>query len=239
VTDFRYAQFCPLARVAEIFGERWTLLIMRDLFVGPQRFSDLRRRLPGISASVLSQRLHRLETNGLVRRGTLPPPGRADIIELTELGASFEDAMTELIRFGLRFVGPPEAADHIEPSWLGMGLAAVARQTSTPAHRFVVFIPDGDDEVVLWVQGGRRGVVVEALAAGARPASEATVRGDPFDIFAFASGALSVDAARSSEALELEGDLEALAKFHQLFDMSLVGSALQTPLDLLSACTNT
>ena len=94
MTDFRYAQFCPLARVAEIFGERWTLLIMRDLFVGPQRFSDLRRRLPGISASVLSQRLHRLETNGLVRRGTLPPPGRADIIELTELGASFEDAMT-------------------------------------------------------------------------------------------------------------------------------------------------
>jgi len=229
VSDFRYAQFCPLARAAEVVGERWTLLILRELFVGPQRFSDLRRRLPGISASVLSQRLRRLEANGLVCRGSLPPPGRAEIVELTELGAAFGDAMRELTRFGLRFQGQPEPTDHIEPSWLGMGLAAVARRTKTPAHRFVVFIPDGDDEVVLWVQGGRRGVAVEALAAGASPASEATVRGDPFNIFAFASGALSVDAARTSGALELEGDLEALAQFHQLFDLSDVGSALQTP----------
>lgn len=227
MTDFRYAQFCPLARVAEIIGERWTLLIFRELFVGPQRFSDFRRRLPGVSASVLSQRLRRLEADGLVRRASLPPPGRADIVELTELGAGFGDALRELTRFGLRFLGPPEATDHIEPSWLGLGLAAVARRTNTPAHRFVVSIPDGADEVVLWVRGGRRGVAIDALAAGARPASEATVRGAPLNIYAFASGALSVDAAVASEALELEGDLEALAQFHQLFDLSQVGSALE------------
>jgi len=113
--DFHYAQFCPLARVAELVGERWTLLILRDLFVGAQRFSDLRRRLPGISASVLSQRLRALEANGLVQRATLPPPGRAEVIELTALGRDFEPAMRELLRFGLRFLAPPKASDTM--SW--------------------------------------------------------------------------------------------------------------------------
>jgi DNA-binding HxlR family transcriptional regulator len=227
VSKFRYSQFCPLARVAELVGERWTLLILRELFIGPQRFSDLRRRLPGVSASVLSQRLRRLEADGLVRRASLPPPRRADVVELTELGAAFEDSLREMTRFGLRFLGAPKANDHMEPSWLSIGLAAVARETNTPAHRFVVSIPDGEDEVVLLVRGGRRGVAVDVLTAGARPACDATVRGDAFDIYAFASGALSVEAARASEALELAGDLDALAQFHELFDLSMVGSAVQ------------
>jgi len=227
MSEFRYAQFCPLARVAEILGERWTLLILRELFVGPQRFSDLRRRLPGVSASVLSQRIRRLQSHGLVRRAILPPPGRADVVELTELGHQFEGAMRELMRFGLRFLGPPEASDHIEPSWLGFGLSVVARKTNAPSRRFVVCIPDGDDEVVLSVRGGRRGVVVDTLAAGARPTCDAVVRGDPLSLYAFAAGALSVDAARVADALELEGDPEALAQFPELFDLSLVGSALE------------
>ncbi|HSJ96046.1 MAG TPA: helix-turn-helix domain-containing protein, partial [Myxococcota bacterium] len=71
MSEFRYAQFCPLARAAEVLGERWTLLIVRELMVGPQRFSDLRRRLPGVSSSVLAERLDRLERRGIVRRAQL------------------------------------------------------------------------------------------------------------------------------------------------------------------------
>ena len=67
MAEFRYRQFCPLARAAEILGERWTLLILRELSLGPQRFSDLRRRLDSISSSVLTDRLTRLEARGLVR----------------------------------------------------------------------------------------------------------------------------------------------------------------------------
>ncbi len=74
VGSFRYAQFCPLACAAEILGERWTLLILRELFVGPQRFTDLRRRLPGISSSILATRLARLEERGIVARSSLAPP---------------------------------------------------------------------------------------------------------------------------------------------------------------------
>jgi DNA-binding HxlR family transcriptional regulator len=225
---FRYAQFCPLARVAEILGERWTLLILRELFVGPQRFSDLRRRLPGISASVLSQRLRQLEEHGLLRRTTMPPPGRADVVELTESGHQFEDALRELTVFGLRFLGAREAGDHIEPSWFGIGLTAVARRTATPARKYRVHIPDDADEIVLHIRGGRRGVEVDILNATARPACEARLRGDPLSIFAFAGGALSVEDARSSGALQLEGNADALADFPQLFDLSPLGSALRT-----------
>lgn len=228
MSDFRYAQFCPLARVAEILGERWTLLILRELFVGPQRFSDLRRRLPGISASVLTQRLRHLEDNGLVGRAKLPPPGRADVIELTDLGRESGDAVRELARFGLRFLGPRELQDHIEPSWLGMGLDIVARQTPTPPHKFLVCMPDGEGEVVLFVTGGRRGARVESLAAGARPECDGLAQGDPMNLFAFASGALSVNAARKSGALVFEGDRKALAEFHLLFDLSPIGSAFRT-----------
>ena len=68
MAEFRYRQFCPLARAAEILGERWTLLLIRDFLLGPQRFCDLRRRLPDISPSVLTERLNRLEERGLIHR---------------------------------------------------------------------------------------------------------------------------------------------------------------------------
>lgn len=222
----RYPQFCPLARVAEILGERWTLLILRELFVGPQRFSDLRRRLAGISASVLSQRLRHLEAHGLVRRTSLPPPGRADVVELTTLGRAAEDALLELVRFGLRFLGPPQPSDHLEPSWFGIGLKAVASTSPTPARRFVVRIVDAERDVVLLVRGGRRGTHVESLAdEAAAPACDASVRGEVLSLVAFAGGSISPEQARASGALQLEGDEAALADFSQLFDLTHVGSA--------------
>ncbi|MCH8132535.1 MAG: helix-turn-helix transcriptional regulator [Myxococcales bacterium] len=78
VSDFRYAQFCPLARAAEIVGERWTLLILRELLIGPKRFSDLQAPLAGVSSSVLADRLGKLTQRGVVRRRELPPPAAAN-----------------------------------------------------------------------------------------------------------------------------------------------------------------
>ena len=100
----RYAQFCPLACAAEILGERWTLLILRELCIGPQRFSDLRRRLPGISPSVLTERLERLEQREIVARRQLAPPTPASLYELTSLGRELEPALAELARWGTRFL---------------------------------------------------------------------------------------------------------------------------------------
>src|SRR5207249_7630269 len=86
-----YKQFCPLARSLDILGERWTLLIVRNLLVGPQRYTDLLEGLPGIGTNLLSARLKDLETEGIVARRTLPPPAASIVYELTELGWGLED----------------------------------------------------------------------------------------------------------------------------------------------------
>jgi len=214
--EHRYAQFCPTARAAEILGERWTLLIARELLCGAQRFSDLRRRLPGISSSVLSERLGRLEERGLLWRRELPPPAPATLYALTELGETLRPAMLELIRFGARFVGAPQPGDHLEPDWMRLALPAFARADATPARRFAVRIPAPEGELRLHVAGGRRGTRVRD---GDGPA-DATLRCGPLVLLGLLSGGLAPDAALASGGLEAEGDLAALEDFASLFDLA-------------------
>jgi DNA-binding HxlR family transcriptional regulator len=101
-----YEQYCAVARALDLIGERWTLLILRDLVhLGPRRFSDLRDGLPGIGANLLSERLRRLEREGLVSRRKLPPPASNVVVyELTELGAGLERMIIELGRWGGAFM---------------------------------------------------------------------------------------------------------------------------------------
>ena len=82
----RYHQYCPVARVLDVIGERWTLLIVRELLLGPRRFTDLADGLPGIGSSVLTTRLKQLEQTGLVAKRTLPPPAASVVYELTDEG---------------------------------------------------------------------------------------------------------------------------------------------------------
>ena len=96
----RYNQFCALARAAEIVGERWTLLILRELLIAPMRFGDLRARLDDISPPLLTSRLNALVEAGVVRRTALPAPFNAQVYELTEAGRAIEPAVRELIRWG-------------------------------------------------------------------------------------------------------------------------------------------
>src|SRR5256712_7819045 len=112
-----YPQFCALARALELLGERWTLLIVRELLLGPKRFSDLKGRLDGISSSVLSQRLSRLEEDGLVQRSYLQPPAASTVFDLTALGRALEPAMFDLIRWGGRFLYPARPNERREPEW--------------------------------------------------------------------------------------------------------------------------
>jgi DNA-binding HxlR family transcriptional regulator/putative sterol carrier protein len=112
-----YDQYCAVAKALDLIGERWTLLILRDLVhLGPRRFSDLRDGLPGIGANLLTQRLRRLEREELVRRRRLPPPGSGVVYELTELGAALEPTIIELGRWGGRFMGGREQGEVFFPS---------------------------------------------------------------------------------------------------------------------------
>ncbi len=208
----RYEQFCPLARAAEILGERWTLLVVRELFCGPQRFTDLRRRLPGLSSSVLSERLARLEERGLVARRDAPPPAPAVLYELTPLGQTLRPVVLELVRFGLRFLGSKRPGDHLEPSWLRVGLEAVAARRPTPRRAFTIRMRDVSGDVVIHLSGGPRGVRVRE---GEHPA-DVTLRLDPVTLFGVVGGA--VDPA-ASEAIGIEGDPEALRDLPAMFDL--------------------
>src|ERR671931_2934804 len=91
-----YGQYCGLARAVEVVGERWALLIVRDLLVGPKRFTDLRRGLPRIPTNVLAERLRELEDAGVVRRRVLPRPAGSVVYELTDYGSELEDVVMRL-----------------------------------------------------------------------------------------------------------------------------------------------
>ncbi len=120
-----YQQFCGLARALDRLGERWTLLIVRDLLLGPKRYSDLLEDLPGITTNLLAARLREMERLGLVARRKAPPPVRAHVYELTEGGRALEAAIMELARWGGRFMNAPHANDRMNIGW---GLLALKRR---------------------------------------------------------------------------------------------------------------
>ena len=213
--EFRYAQFCPLARAAEVVGERWTLLIVRELLLGPKRFTDLRQALAGVSPSVLAERLVRLEQRDVVGWRRLPPPSAARIYELTETGRALEPVVLALARWGVRFLAAPEPGDQLEPDWVRLGLATFARSGPTPARRFNVTAQVGDREAAFGVAGGPDGThVVEHDSA-----ADASLCGAPLAILSLASGGLDPAQALRSGEVRAEGDLGALADFSELFDM--------------------
>src|SRR5215207_1372937 len=101
-----YDQYCPIARSLDLIGDRWTLLVVRELSLEPQRFTDLRSHLPGIPPNVLSQRLKRLADSGLVATEELPPPAARSVYTLTPRGRETAPILRELIRFGLPELEP-------------------------------------------------------------------------------------------------------------------------------------
>jgi DNA-binding HxlR family transcriptional regulator len=211
----RYPQFCALARAAEILGERWTLLIVRELMLGPKRFSELRERLHGITPAMLSGRLRDMGERGLVRPAARPGPARAAAYELTEIGAGLEPAVFELIRWGGAFLFPKRREDQFEPDWALLGLRAIARRSRSPKRRIQLRIRHQRKQGEMLVTGGARGTTVRAGSDAAE--AMATL---PFDVLLrVLSGALEVDEAIAKGQLEASGSLTALRDLPMLFEL--------------------
>jgi DNA-binding HxlR family transcriptional regulator len=119
VADKVYRQYCGLAKALDLVGERWTLLIIRELSFGPRRFSDLGEGLPGISTAVLTERLHRLEENRLISRRTLPPPAASNVYALTEDGQELGRAIIPLAAWGIRILAANrrKRTEAFRPAW--------------------------------------------------------------------------------------------------------------------------
>jgi DNA-binding HxlR family transcriptional regulator len=109
-----YGDRCGIARALDVVGERWALLVVRELLLGPKRFTDLRAGLPNVGPDMLAQRLRELEAAGIVRRATLPPPAASKVYELTPRGAELEPVVLALGRWGSAAPVPEDAAMGID-----------------------------------------------------------------------------------------------------------------------------
>src|SRR6516165_6503838 len=122
-----YGQACAIARTLDVVGERWSLLLVRELTFGPRRYRDLATGLPGIPSNVLAARLKDLQAAGVITRRTLPAPTDVTVYELTGAGRALQPTLTELLHWGLRYGPELSQDDTAQPGW---GLLAGAGQQS-------------------------------------------------------------------------------------------------------------
>lgn len=123
-----YNQYCAIAHTLDIVGERWAFLVVRNLLLGPKRFSDLMKGLPGISTNILTDRLKMLEEKGVVTTRFLPPPAASTVYQLTERGYALADALSALARWGSFSLGKPQADQLIVPEAIGFMVMGVFRR---------------------------------------------------------------------------------------------------------------
>ena len=127
----QYEQACAIARALDIVGDRWSLLLIRELTLGPRRYRDLATGLPGIPSNVLAAHLKDLQAAGVITRRTLPAPTDVTVYELTEAGRALQPALTELLHWGRRYAPEPSPGAAAQPGWAL--LAAAGRPTALPA----------------------------------------------------------------------------------------------------------
>jgi DNA-binding HxlR family transcriptional regulator len=154
----RYDQYCPVAHALGLVGERWSLLIVRELMHGPKRYTDLAASLPGIGTNILAARLKELESCGILTKHRLDPPAASQVYDLTPYGHELKPVMRTLALWGLRSIGPPTEGDDLAPGWLFSALDTVFAPVA-PSGSFEFRI---GDEVAGLVDGeAQRGSIEE------------------------------------------------------------------------------
>jgi DNA-binding HxlR family transcriptional regulator len=206
-TKRSYGDQCGIARALDLVGERWALLVVRELLLGPKRFTDLRTGLPHLSADVLSQRLRELEEAGVVRRSKLPPPARSRVYELTAWGKELEPVVISLGRWGSR--GPfPDTDMPLGADSLMIALKTLFAPSLADARDSVIEIVLGEDRFRASVADGMLDIV---RGAADRPA--ARIESDPPTLAAAMWHGRPIDAP----GIEIEGDRAAAERFLALF----------------------
>jgi DNA-binding HxlR family transcriptional regulator/putative sterol carrier protein len=210
-----YDQWCAVARSLDIVGERWTMLIVRDLLIGPKRYKDLLAGLPGIGTNLLARRLRELEARGLIQRTDLPAPASATVYGLTEKGAALEPVVSALGRWGFEFLGKPRPSDAMLPAPFFVSLHASFNPTADPAldERYAFLIDDRIFEVD--VAKGRC-----AIREGGVASPDVTFWTDAATLFALRRRELTPKQAIASGKVQVDGDPKALERFVSAFAWS-------------------
>lgn len=210
-----FEQYCPVAHAICLVGERWSLLIVRELMHGPKRYTDLRDGLPGIGTNILAARLRDLEEAGVLRKRKLPPPAASTVYELTEYGAALDETVYALARWGARSLGPPGPEDELYPEW---GLNALKALFSPEAARGLT------ESYVLRINGDVFSASLEDgrlhTSLGALEDAAVSVETDTETFFLLAGGELPASEALERGLAAIEGDPEALERCFQVLSMA-------------------
>jgi DNA-binding HxlR family transcriptional regulator len=207
-----YGDGCAIAHALDLVGERWALLVIRELLLGPKRYTDLRRGLPNASPNVLSQRLDELEQAGVLRRRKLPPPASARVYELTDWGLDLEETVMSLGRWGAR--SPTRPSDAPIRSADSVILALRARFDARAAHglRATYELRLGDDRFRITVADDQL-----TVARGDAERADATIDTDPDTLNAVLWGNQSLADAQRSGTMTIAGDKPAVKRILRLF----------------------
>jgi DNA-binding HxlR family transcriptional regulator len=214
MSERSYQQFCGIAHALDLVGERWALLVVRELLVGPRRFTDLLDGLPGIGTNVLTARLKELERAGVVQRRTLAPPAASKVYELTEYGRQLETPMLALGRWGAMTLGSPQPGHAVRAERLALILRGLfePQRAATIQGRYELRI--GQTSVYLQIADG-------SLDSATEPSGQAdAVVATDFETFiALARRELSVEQAAADGRLRLEGDPRLSHHFFEVFSI--------------------
>jgi len=212
-----YDQYCPVARALELVGERWTLLVARELLLGPRRFTDLMAGLPGISANVLAGRLKDLEQEGMVARRTLPPPAASAVYELTPEAAGLVSVLATMAEWGMTMLGEPRAQDEVRGEWIVLGLAVTAPAPDVAGGTTYELHIDGE---VLHVQV-REGNLQPHHGPADDP--DAVLTMDAMALADLWAGRLEVDDALAAGRVTVDGDEDAARRLLTSFSGLPIG----------------
>ncbi|SRR5690606_13034952 len=208
-TKRSYADGCAAAHALDLIGERWALLIIRELMLGPKRFTDLRAGLGRISANVLTQRLAELETAGIVIRRRLPPPGGGMAYDLSPWGRELEPILLQLVRWGVRSPGFVRGSPlNVDAMVLSMR-ALFAPEAAAGRDARVLLVLDGQPFSAR-VASGRLDVHRQGTDD---PAAQAALDTSPTTLLHLAYGAADLDAVEAAGQARISGLRPALERF--------------------------
>ena len=205
-----YDQYCPIAHALDLVGDRWALLIVRDLVMGPKRFTDLRGGLPGLGTNILTARLKGMERRGVVARRALPYPAAATVYELTAYGRRLGTVLDALARWGGETLGPPRPGQAVSPDSVMLSVDALfrARARVVPSMTCTVHV----DAPALYATVGVQ--VEDGTVRVSRDAPEhpdVTLQTDIETLVGVVGGHPSLREAVRRGAVQLDGDSTAIA----------------------------
>jgi DNA-binding HxlR family transcriptional regulator/putative sterol carrier protein len=213
-TTRTYGDGCAIARALDLVGERWALLVVRELLLGPKRYTDLRRGLPNASPNVLSERLRELESAGVVRRRTLPPPAGSRIYELTDWGLELEEIVMSLGRWAARSPTPPSDAPIASADSVILALRARFESGAADGLHATYELRLREDRFRIEVADDK----IEVTRGDAYQA-DATIDTDPDTLSTVLWGGHSLTDAQRWGRMTIEGDKAAVQRFVRLFPL--------------------